>query len=130
MPDERPLILCIDDDPDILTYLQTVLEAEGFEFAGAHSAEEGLKAYDRKRPDIVIVDLMMEEVDSGTGFAKELLLRQDVAPVYLLSSVGDNLTLAADYSTLGLAGVFQKPLARDQLLTVIRARLSKAVTDS
>ena len=126
MADDSSLILCIDDDPDILHYLQTVLEAEGYRFAGAASAEEGLRAYDRERPDVVIVDLMMEEVDSGTAFAKELLLRDNTAPVFLLSSVGDNLNLMTDYNALGLAGVFQKPLSRDHLLPVIRAKLAAA----
>ena len=70
---------------------------------------------------------MMEEVDSGTNFAKELLLRGNVAPVFLLSSVGDNLNLTADYSSLGLAGIFQKPLAKDNLLSVIRTKLSRPV---
>lgn len=125
MTDTRPVILCIDDDPDILLYLQTVLEGEDFEFAGADCAEEGLRVYDRVRPDVVIVDLMMEEVDSGTRFAKDLLLRHNKAPVFLLSSVGDNLNLTADYSALGFAGVFQKPLAKASLLAVIRAKLSR-----
>ena len=49
-------ILCIDDDPDILLYLQTVLEAEGFRFVGADSAEEGLRVYDRERPDLIMAE--------------------------------------------------------------------------
>ena len=126
MADDDALILCIDDDPDILGYLKIVLESEGFRFTGAASAEEGLRAYDATRPDLVIVDLMMEEVDSGTTFAKELLLRENTAPVFLLSSVGDNLNLTADYNALGLAGVFQKPLAKEPLLAVILAKLKQA----
>ena len=74
-----------------------MLEAEGFEFVGAGSAEEGLLAYKKAAPDLVIVDLMMEEVDAGTGFAKELQLLGNDAPVFLLSSVGDNLSLTTDY---------------------------------
>jgi len=124
MSDDRPVILCIDDDSDILLYLQTVLEAEGYGFAGASSAEEGLRVYDRVNPDIVIVDLMMEEVDSGTEFAKAMLLRKNVVPTFLLSSVGDNLNLTADYSSLGFAGIFQKPLAKEHLLSVLRAKLA------
>ena len=126
MTADRPVILCIDDDADILLYLQTVLEAEGYAFAGASSAEEGLRAYDQVGPDIVIVDLMMEEVDSGTEFAKALLLRKNVVPVFLLSSVGDNLNLTADYSSLGLAGIFQKPLAKEHLLGVLKTKLATA----
>lgn len=126
MSREKPIVLCIDDDNDILAFLKTVLEAEGFEFAGASSAEEGVRAYKEVRPDFVIVDLMMEEVDAGTGFVKEIQLLDNEAPVYMLSSVGDNLTMTTDYNSLGLAGVFQKPLSKDHLLTVLRSRLATA----
>ena len=124
MTDKSPVVLCIDDDPDILTYLQTVLEAEGYAFTGAGSAEEGLRLYDEVEPDVIIVDLMMEEVDSGTGFVKDLRLRSSPPPVFLLSSVGDNLSQTTDYAALGLAGVFQKPLNRKQLLSLLKAKLT------
>ena len=117
-------ILCVDDDPDILAYLETVLTKEGFTFAGAASAEEALHVYRDKCPDLLIVDLMMEEVDAGTGLVEKLQLLGNRAPVYLLSSVGDNLSMTADYTTLGLAGVFQKPLSKEHLLAVIRAKLN------
>lgn len=126
MSRKEPLILCVDDDSDILSYLKTVLEAEGFQFAGASSAEEGVRVFKEVRPDIVIVDLMMEEVDAGTSFVKEIQLLANKAPVYMLSSVGDNLSMTTDYSTLGLAGVFQKPLSKDHLLAVLRSRLATA----
>ena len=123
MSDTKPLVLCLDDDPDILAFLQIVLETEGFAFAGAASAEEGLRVYKEVDPDLVIVDLMMGEVDAGTGFVKEIQLLGNSAPVYLLSSVGDNLNMTTDYTSLGLAGVFQKPLTKDHLLMVLKARL-------
>jgi DNA-binding response OmpR family regulator len=123
MSDKKSLVLCIDDDPDILSFLQIVLEAAGYEFVGAESAEAGLRAYRKRTPDAVIVDLMMEEVDSGTGFVKELRALGNRAPVFMLSSVGDDLNLVTDYTPLGLAGVFQKPLARQHLLSVLEAAL-------
>ena len=126
MADDGALILCVDDDPDILDTMKIILESAGYRFVGAASAEEGLRAYDVQRPALVIVDLMMEEVDAGTTFAMELRLRENTAPVFMLSSVGDNLNQTIDYNALGLAGVFQKPLAKDQLLSVIRAKLKKA----
>ena len=122
MPDKKPVILCLDDDPDILSYLEIVLESEGYTFAGADSAEEGLRIYKEIHPDLLIVDLMMEEVDAGTGFVKEIQLLGNTAPVYMLSSVGDNLSMTVDYTDLGLAGVFQKPLAKDFLLSVLKAK--------
>ena len=124
MSDAPPVILCIDDDSDILAFLKIVLESEGYAFRGASSAEEGLQVYKAEPPDLVIVDLMMEEVDAGTGFVKELQLLGNTAPVLMLSSVGDNLSATIDYGALGLAGVFQKPLAKEHLLALIRAKLS------
>ena len=123
MQDGKYVILCVDDDPDVLSFLEVVLVAEGYVFAGAASAEEGLDLYKELRPDLLIVDLMMEEVDAGTNFAKELRLLDNEAPIYMLSSVGDNLSITADHTELGLAGVFQKPLSKETLLAVLNAAL-------
>lgn len=128
MSNNKPVILCLDDDPDILTFLQIILEAEGYTFAGADSAEEGLRVYKEIDPDLVIVDLMMEEVDAGTGLVQKLRLQGSGVPIFMLSSVGDNLNMTADYSSLGLAGIFQKPLDREVLLNVLRVALSEAST--
>ena len=126
MTDKKPLILCVDDDPDILSFLQVVLEAGGFAYVGAESAEAGLRTYRETGADAVIVDLMMEEVDSGAALVKDLLALGCRAPIFMLSSVGDSLNLLTDTNPLGLAGVFQKPLAMEQLLTVLRAALAEA----
>ena len=126
MQDGKYVILCIDDDTDILSFLEIVLEAEGYVYASAASAEEGLRVFKEVDPDLIIVDLMMEEVDAGTGFARELQILQNRAPVFMLSSIGDNLNITTDYNSLGLAGVFQKPLAKETLLSVLRAKLPES----
>ncbi len=123
MQDGKHVILCVDDDADILNAARMILESNGFAFVGANSAEEGLEVYDQVKPDLIIADLMMEEVDSGTGFVKELTLRGNTAPVFMLSSVGDSLSKTTNTSSLGLAGVFQKPLEPDKLVAAITARL-------
>lgn len=126
MKEGKHVILCVDDDPDILSYLEIVLGAEGYVFVAASSAEEALELYKEVEPDLLIVDLMMEEVDAGTNFVKELRLLGNTAPVYMLSSVGDSLNITTDHSELGLAGVFQKPLSKETLLTVVKANLAPA----
>lgn len=124
MSDPKRLILCIDDDPDILSVLQIVLEAEGYRFASAATAEEGLRVCKEIAPDVIIVDLMMEEIDAGTSFVKDVKLLGIKAPVFLLSSMGDNLNATMDYGALGFSGVFQKPVVKQQLLGVIKRKLS------
>ncbi len=123
MKDGKYEILCIDDDKDILDALRLFLESRGYIMHEALSAEEGLKAYKNQNIDFVIVDLMMEEVDSGKDFVKELRLLNNRAPIFMLSSVGDSLAQNTDFSELGLNGVFQKPVDYNTLITTLNMHL-------
>jgi DNA-binding response OmpR family regulator len=125
MQDGKHVILCVDDDQDLLDALRLVLEANGYQVVEARSAEEGLKTYKQANPDLVIVDLMMEEVDAGTALVRNLKAEGNTKPVYMLSSVGDNLNLNIDYAELGLSGVFQKPIDNQHLLSVLKTKLGK-----
>jgi len=123
MGEEKRTILCIDDDEDILMTLRLILENNGYRMVEASTAEEGLEKFKAEKPDLVIVDLMMEEVDAGTNFVKELKALGEDVPVYMLSSVGDQLNLSTDYVSLGLAGVFQKPINADVLIKTLKSKL-------
>jgi CheY-like chemotaxis protein len=123
MQDGKYVILTIDDDPDFLAAMRVVLEVSGYIMVEAKSAEEGLKVYKKTNPDLILVDLMMEEIDSGTSFVKELRLLSNKAPVYLLSAAGDEMADNIDYAQLGFAGVFQKPIKNERLLSVIKTKL-------
>jgi len=123
MQDGKYVILYVEDDPDFLFAMRTLLEKHGYVMVEATSAEEGAKAFQESKPDLIIVDLMMEEIDAGTSFVKELKLLGNTAPVYMLSSVGDNLSTITDYGELGLSGVFQKPLDNEMLLSVLKSKL-------
>jgi CheY-like chemotaxis protein len=123
MKDGKYLILHVDDDPDMLEAMRLRLEKAGYAVATATSGEEGLKKYKAQAPDFILIDLMMEEVDAGTNMVKELKLLGNKAPVYLLSSVGDQLNQIANYGELGLQGVFQKPINFDALLRTLKSKL-------
>ena len=125
MKDGKFVILCIDDDQDILDSIRIVLEKNDYIMAEAKTAEEGIKVFKMEKPDLIIVDLMMEEVDAGRKYVKELKLLNNEAPIYMLSSIGDSLTLNVDYSELGLTGVFQKPIDFNTLLTTLKIKLKK-----
>jgi two-component system chemotaxis response regulator CheY len=123
MQDGKYVVLCVDDDPDIINWMHTVLEAQGYVVADACSAEEGLERVNEVDPDLIIVDLMMEEIDSGTDFVKELKAAGRKVPIYMLSSAGKELNMTTDYSSLGLDGVFQKPLDPKLLLKILAEKL-------
>jgi DNA-binding response OmpR family regulator len=123
MQNGKHVILVLDDDADILESLRVVLEANNYIVVTARSAEEGLPLYKSAKPDLLIVDLMMEEIDAGTSFVKEARALGNTAPVYVLSSVGDNLNMATDFSALGLTGVLQKPISSSLLLSLLKTKL-------
>ncbi len=58
MQDGKHVILCVDDDPDILESLKVILEANDYIVELANSAEEGLHVYKKVRPDLLIIDLI------------------------------------------------------------------------
>jgi len=124
MKEGKHVVLCIDDDKDILDALRMVLEKNNYIMVEATSAEDGLKVYRAENPDFILVDLMMEEIDAGRNFVKELRLLGNASPIYMLSSVGDSLASNVDFSELGLSGVFQKPLNIDTLLSTLKAKLA------
>ncbi len=121
---DTKVILSIDDDPDILDFMQTVLESKGYTVITAETAEDGLRTFKKESPDMVFVDLMMEEVDAGTAFAKEIKALGADTPVYMLSSVGDSLNSTVDYASLGLRGLLQKPIDPASLISLVEKVLA------
>jgi DNA-binding response OmpR family regulator len=125
MRDGKHLILCVDDDADLLDLLRMQLQKGGYAVEVAFTAEEGLQKFRQHQPDLIVVDLMMEEIDAGTNLVKELKLAGNKAPIYMLSSMGDQLDVSTSYRQLGLDGVFQKPVNAESLLRTIKTRLAK-----
>jgi CheY-like chemotaxis protein len=70
-----------------------------------------------------IIDLLMEDIDSGTRLVEKIRSDGFPGPIVMLSSVGDALSLQADQFTLGLDGVLQKPIEPGLLLKLVEAKL-------
>lgn len=62
-------ILIVDDDPDIVEAMRMPLEANNYQVVSAYSAKEGLEKILKERPDLVILDVMMETTTEGFHFA-------------------------------------------------------------
>jgi len=117
---EKKKILVIDDDPAICQSVKAVLEANGFAAETALSGMEGLEAFGRVKPDAVLCDMMMEDVDSGIRVAKVMRGKRVDVPIFLLSTIGDATAGSLDLGGLGFNGVFQKPVDFDMLLASLR----------
>jgi CheY-like chemotaxis protein len=86
-------ILVIDDDADLVTSTSALLAAHGYTVSGAMGAAEGRKAIRDLRPDLVVLDIMMET--DAAGFDLAYALKADPAtrnlPIVILSSFQDHL---------------------------------------
>jgi CheY-like chemotaxis protein len=121
-----PLVLVVDDDPDILEAICDILEAEGYRVARARHGGEALDRVDAERPALILLDLMMPVMD-GVSFAQALRTRpaaRDV-PIVVISADGNRQRAAP----VGAAGYLAKPFDVDSLLAHV-ARLSRAQADA
>jgi DNA-binding response OmpR family regulator len=91
-----PKILIVDDDPDIVEAARLVLEREGYEVEGAPSRADGMKKIEEVKPDLLILDVMMEEPDDGLRMAREIRRAGHTLPIIMLTSVNAAMGLNID----------------------------------
>lgn len=72
MGEQARKVLIIDDDPDFVKSTGTVLKSGGYEVVEAFSGKEGLEKSKSEKPDIYIIDLMMETYSEGSNVVKAL----------------------------------------------------------
>lgn len=127
---ERIRVLLVDDDPDFVEANSIVLEAAGFEVLSASSGAEGLSMVEREKPDVVVLDVMMENTDEGFAVARRIrrTLQSDV-PVIMLTSVGKVTGYDYDPSEhpdfFPVEAFLEKPVPPTVLISKIREVLKK-----
>jgi CheY-like chemotaxis protein len=80
-------ILCIEDEPQMIDLIRLILETEGYVVLGARGGQEGLDLMRTERPDMILLDLMMPEMDGGDVFhhMKEEVELRDI-PVIVVTA--------------------------------------------
>ena len=123
MSENRPRILIVDDEADLVSVLRYGLEAEGFEVIEANDGEEGLRRAREDKPSLIVLDLMLPKLD-GYKVCRALKFdeRYKATPILILSArSGENdRRLALD---MGADAFVSKPYDMHDLVSQIRARL-------
>ena len=85
-----PKILVVDDDPDLVETVAMMLESKGCEVGRAYDGVEGEESIKKRRPDLVVLDVMMPRKD-GYVLCSELKVGEDTRdiPIVLLTAVGE-----------------------------------------
>jgi two-component system OmpR family response regulator len=119
-------LLVVDDEPNIVELLSTSLRFAGFEVATAMTGDDAVKAVERHRPDLVLLDVMLPDVD-GFVVLRRLRARQDHLPVLFLTARDANDDKVAGL-TLGGDDYVTKPFSLEEVVARIRAVLRRTQT--
>ena len=121
-----PLILLVEDDPDILAMMVTALGDEGYRVATAQDGEEALASARRDRPDLIVLDLMLPRMNALQFRAEQ---RRDPQlcsiPIICLSGASHAAAVALE---LGTDDCLAKPVDLDRLLAIISKQLASRGT--
>ena len=125
-------ILIIDDDPDIVEGMKVVLESKNYQIDTAKNGQEGLEKVKLNKPDLIILDIMMETADRGFEVARDL--KKDAnyknIPILMLTAIKDRMGLdfkheAGDETWLPVDDYVEKPLKPDELISKVKRLLGK-----
>ena len=122
---DRPRILVVDDEPQLIRVLRTGLKSRGYDVRAASDGESGLDTFNEWHPDLVITDLAMPNVD-GLEFCRRLRAISQV-PIIVLSAKGEEKT-KVEALDIGADDFVTKPFGIDELLARVRASLRRANT--
>lgn len=121
---EKVRLLVVDDDPPIADLVATVARYEGWDAVTAHTGEEALRQAAEFRPDIVVLDLMLPDVD-GFGVLDRLRRTGTMVPVVFLTA-RDGVADRVAGLTRGGDDYLVKPFAVEELMARLRTVLRRS----
>jgi two-component system alkaline phosphatase synthesis response regulator PhoP len=125
----RKKILIVDDEPDIVEFIEYNLHREQFETIKAFDGPMALKQAREHQPDLILLDLMIPGID-GLEVCRQLKARPETSriPVIMLTAKGEEIDMVAGLE-LGADDYVAKPFRMRLLLARIRAVLRRGASD-
>ncbi len=130
-------IFMVDDDTDLVDIVRSVLEAAGYEFASAASATEALDIVDTVAPDLIILDVMMEDLVAGFRVVNQLRnfdafpqnRKYEKVPILMMTSIQQQTRMKfsqdAGSRLLPIDAFLEKPVKPRALLQKISELLNR-----
>jgi len=113
----KPKILCIEDDREMVDLLRLILEPKGFDFVSAEGGREGLDKARTERPDLILLDLMMPDID-GWEVYRQLMADDELGniPVIVVTVRTQGIDEALGLHLGEIEGYITKPFSPGELL--------------
>lgn len=123
-------IAIIDDDPDILDVSNIVLTSKGYEVVTALNPDDGYKLIKDHKPDLIILDVMMNEPDDGFFLAQKLRREKIDTPIIMYTSVSKALGINFGKSDMVPVDEYvEKPISPDELIEKVQKLLHAKVKE-
>jgi len=119
----RGYILVVDDEPDIRRLVQEILEDEHYQVAVADNADGARALYQKRRPDMVLLDIWMPGTDGITLLKEWSQSGQPEIPVVMMSGHG-TVETAVEATRLGAYDFIEKPVSMGKLLVTVERALA------
>jgi len=123
-------ILIVDDDPDITEAIRIILENQGYEVGNATNGTKGLEQIKKFKPNLLILDVMMDQPDEGFSISRRLKKdpKYKNIPILMLTGIQeksgfDFKTAAGDENWLPVDDFLDKPVKPEVLLEKVRSLL-------
>lgn len=135
---EEKTILVVDDEPDVVVYLKTILEDDGFSVVTAGNGNEALEQVRRHRPDFISLDLVMPQ-KSGIKFFYELRRNREWSriPVVVVTAHAQDEKVRKDIEELfagktvtGPRTYLEKPIKPQDYVNLVRRELGIATHET
>ena len=123
--DANARVLVVDDEPMVRDVLSRYLERNGFEVDAAADGEGALAAFDARRPDLVLLDLMLPRVDGFEVF-RRIRARAD-SPVIMITARGETTDRIVGLD-VGADDYISKPFSPGEVVARVRSVLRRAST--
>ncbi len=117
-------ILVVDDEPQIRRSLQVNLEGKNYAVLTVPSGEEALESLDRRKPDLVIIDLLLPSMN-GIELTRHIR-KQLPVPIIVLSALGDEHK-KVEALECGADDYVTKPFGMEELLARVRSALRRTI---
>jgi DNA-binding response OmpR family regulator len=114
------LVAIIDDDPDILDASSLVLKSNGFDVVTATNPQDAYNVVTDKKPDLIILDVMMDEPDDGFYLAQKFRKEGITTPILMYTSVSKAIGLDFGKNEMVPVDDFvEKPISPEELVSKV-----------
>jgi len=125
MAGETKRVVCIEDEPEMIDLVRLILGRKGYDVIGANGGIEGLDAVRRERPDIILLDLMMPDMD-GWEVYQQIKADPDLKqiPVVVVTAKAQSIDKVLGLHIAKVDDYITKPFGPQELLESIEKILS------